>query len=174
MTILRRDGLREGRGQPFVFLARLFHRASRDQILKFFIRAQPQHFLASAGGVSGAQVFMHDIEKLLELERGAARKDCNQLLGDEVRNPAGERVFLQNGHKALTITCPRKNGSKFSRRTQQTQPDKAFEPFAEGRGNYGSGSGVSSGSGEGVTPGVVGVPAADAGVLSGPPPCTWR
>ena len=161
-------------GKPLYFLPVFLHRAPRDQILKFFIRAQPQHFLASAGGITGTQVFMHDIEKLLELERGAARKDCNQLLGDEVRNPAGERVFLQNGHKALTITCPRKNGSKFSRRMQQTQPDKGFEPFAQGRGDYGSGCGVSSGSGEGVTLGVAGGPAAGAGVLSGPTPCTWR
>ena len=115
MAVLRRDRLREGGGQALVFLAGLLHRATGDQILKFFIGAQTQHFLAAAGGITGTQIFVHDIEELLELEGGAAGKHRHQFLGDEIRNPAGECVFLQNGHKAQTITCSRNLAAEFSR-----------------------------------------------------------
>src|SRR5205807_498407 len=104
MTVLGCDRARQGRRQAFVFLAALLHRAACDQILKFLIRTQPKHFLSATRGVAGTEIFVHDVEELLELERRSARKHSDEFLRDEIRNPAGKCVFLENSHRAETVT----------------------------------------------------------------------
>ena len=47
---------------------------------------------------------MHDIEELLELEGSPAGQNRHKLLRNQIRDPARECVFLQNGHKGQTIT----------------------------------------------------------------------
>src|SRR2546423_9354372 len=69
VSVLRRDRLGERGRQAFVFLAGLTHGAASHQILKFFVSTEAQHFLAAAGRISRAQIFVHDIKELLELER---------------------------------------------------------------------------------------------------------
>src|SRR5438270_2209226 len=104
MTVLRRDRARQGRGQSFVLLAALLYRAACNQILKFFIRTQPKHFLSATCGVAGTEIFVHDVEELLELERRPARKHSDEFLRDEIRNPAGKCVFLENSHRGEIVT----------------------------------------------------------------------
>ncbi len=103
MTILRRNRSRESRRETFVFLAGLLHRTAGDEILELLIRAEAQHFLATTGGITGAQVLVHDVEDLLELERRAAGEHGDQFLGDKVWNSAGKCVFLENGHMRRAI-----------------------------------------------------------------------
>src|SRR5438874_13791821 len=69
MTVLRCDRARQGRRQAIVFLAALLHRAACDQILKFFIRTQPEHFLSTTRGVTGTEIFVHD-----EIGRASCRE----------------------------------------------------------------------------------------------------
>src|SRR5438874_9827056 len=88
MAVLRRNRARQSRRQAFVFLAVLFHRPTRDQVLQLFISAQTQHFLATTCGVAGAEVFVDDVEELFKLERRSARKHRDQFLGHKIRNPA--------------------------------------------------------------------------------------
>src|SRR5438270_8454950 len=104
MTVLRRDRARQGRGQSFVLLAALLYRAACNQILKFFIRTQPKHFLSATRGVAGTEIFVHDVEELLELERRPARKHSDEFLRDKIGDPAGKCVFLENSHRAATVT----------------------------------------------------------------------
>jgi hypothetical protein len=77
MSILRSDSGRESGREPFVFLAGLSHGTAGHKILQLLIRSQAEHFLAAAGRISGAQIFVYDIEKLLELERCTPGKDRN-------------------------------------------------------------------------------------------------
>src|SRR5712691_5044805 len=103
LTVLRSDRFHQGRRQPFVLLAILFDRTARDQVLQLLISAQAKHFLTATGSVSSPKVFVDDIEKFLELERGASGKDCHQLLGHKIRNSARKCVFLENSHRARKI-----------------------------------------------------------------------
>ena len=73
MPVLRRDCLGKGGRKTFVFFAILLHRATRDQILEFFVSTQTEHFLASAGGVSRAEILVHNIKEFLKLVGGATR-----------------------------------------------------------------------------------------------------
>jgi len=82
------------RRKTLVFLAILLHRTARDQILQLLISTEPEHFFATAGRVPRPQIFVHNIEKFFELERGSPGEHCNQLLRHEIGNPAGECIFL--------------------------------------------------------------------------------
>jgi hypothetical protein len=77
MPILRGNGGRESGWKTFVFLAGLSHRAAGDKILQLLIGSEAEHFLTAAGRISGTQIFVHDIEELLELERCTPGKDRN-------------------------------------------------------------------------------------------------
>ena len=94
MTILLSNRVGQSRRQALVLLAILFDRASRHEILQFFVSSQPQHFFAAACSVSGPKILVHDVEKLLKLKGRASRKDSNQLLSYQVRNTTGECIFL--------------------------------------------------------------------------------
>src|ERR1043166_7915338 len=98
VSVLRSNRGRERRGKAFVFLAILADSTASYEVLKLFVGAQAQHFLATAGGISCSQIFVHDVEKLLELERSATREHSNQFLGHKIRNSARECVFLENSH----------------------------------------------------------------------------
>lgn len=63
-----REGLGK-RGEAFVFLACLLHHAARHEVLEFLVSTQTEHFLSTAGGVSGSEPLVDDVEKLLELKR---------------------------------------------------------------------------------------------------------
>src|SRR5260370_16264920 len=82
--------------KTLVFLAILPHCATCDQVLEFFVRAQTEHFLASAGGVSRAEILVHNIKQFLELVGGATREHCHQFLSDQIRNSTRKCVFLEN------------------------------------------------------------------------------
>ncbi len=69
MAILLGDRAGQSRRQPLVFLAILLDRAARHEILQFFISSQTQHLLATAGGVPGPKILVHDVEQLLKFER---------------------------------------------------------------------------------------------------------
>src|SRR5437773_8589559 len=99
MTILLGNRTGQSRWQALVFLAVLFDRATRDKILQFLVSSQAQHFFAAACSVSGSQILVHDVEKLLKLKGRAPGEDSNQLLSYQVRNTTGECVLLQNSHK---------------------------------------------------------------------------
>ena len=94
MAILLSDRVGQSRRQTLVFLPILLDRATRYEILQFFISSQAQHFLATAGGVPGPKILVHDVEKLLKLKRRAPREDSNQLLSYQIRNATGECIFL--------------------------------------------------------------------------------
>ena len=94
MAILLRNCLSQSCRQAFVFLAILLNRTTCDKVLQLLIGSQPQHFLAAAGSISRPKILMHDIEQLLELERGTFREDSNQLLSYQIGNPTGECIFL--------------------------------------------------------------------------------
>src|SRR5207253_3226157 len=69
----RRRGRLQGREllrNALVLLRLLFHHATGDQILKLLVSAQPEHFFASAGSISGPQILMHDVEQVLEFKGG--------------------------------------------------------------------------------------------------------
>jgi hypothetical protein len=87
MAVLGRNRARQSRRQALIFLAVLFYGATRDQVLQLFISAQTQHFLATACGVAGAEVFVDDVEELFKLERRPTRKHRDEFLGHEIRNP---------------------------------------------------------------------------------------
>ena len=55
-------------GRPLYFLPVFLYRAARDKILQFLVGAQAKHFFAAAGRISRAQIFVHDVEELFELE----------------------------------------------------------------------------------------------------------
>src|SRR5262249_4788408 len=113
MAVLRRNRARQGRWQALVFLAVLFHGATRDQVLQFLVRAQTEHFLATACGVAGAKVFVDDVEELFKLERRPARKHCDKFLGHQIRNSAGECVFLKYSHRTCNLTQIGENALQF-------------------------------------------------------------
>src|ERR1044071_1220725 len=71
VSVLRSDRCRKRGWEPLVFLAVLSHRATGYEVLQLFISSQAKHFLAAAGRISRAQIFVHNIEELLELERRA-------------------------------------------------------------------------------------------------------
>ena len=100
--------------EAFVFLAGLSHRAAGHEILQLLVSTQAQHFLAAAGRISRAQIFVHDIEELLELERCTAGKHRNQFLGHQIGNSTGECVFLENSHKAQMISRFARYAADFS------------------------------------------------------------
>ena len=77
VSVLRSDRCRKSGRKPFVFLAILSHRATGHKILQLLIRSQAKHLLAAAGRISRAQIFVHDIEELLELERCTPGKHRN-------------------------------------------------------------------------------------------------
>ncbi|MGI8480565.1 MAG: hypothetical protein ACR2MF_00610 [Chthoniobacterales bacterium] len=81
MAILRRDSLSQSSRRDFIFLSGLLHRTARHQILQLLISAQAKHLLAAAGRISRAQIFMHDVEELLELERCAPGQHGDELFG---------------------------------------------------------------------------------------------
>ena len=105
--------LRQSRRQALIFLAVLLYGASRDQVLQFFIGAQPQHFLAPACGVASAEVFVDDVEELLKLERRTTREDRDEFLGHKIRNPAGKCVFLKYSHRTCNLTQIGQNALQF-------------------------------------------------------------
>jgi hypothetical protein len=77
MSILWSDCGCEGGWEPFVFLAGFSHRAPGHEILQFLIRSQTEHLLTAASRISRAQVFVHYVEELLELERCTSGKHRN-------------------------------------------------------------------------------------------------
>src|ERR1043166_6473931 len=115
MSVLWGNGGRKSGWQSLVFLTGLSHCTTGHKILQLLTRAQAQHFFASAGRISGAQIFVHDIEELLELERCSAGKDRNQFLGHKIGNSARECVFLENSHKAQMISHFAHSAADFSR-----------------------------------------------------------
>src|SRR5882724_8474734 len=76
--------------QSLVFLAVLLDRAACHEILQLLVGSQPQHYLATARSVPGPKIFVHDVEKLLKLERRTPGEDRNQLFSHEVRNSTGK------------------------------------------------------------------------------------
>ena len=94
MTILLCNCLSQSRRQALVFLAILFDRTARHEVLQLLVGSQPQHFLAAAGSISRPKILVHDIEELLELERRTPGEDSNQLLSYQIGNPTGECIFL--------------------------------------------------------------------------------
>src|SRR6266446_10885163 len=69
LSVLRSDRCRKSGREPFVFLAILSHSATGHEILELFISSQAKHLLPAAGRISRAQIFVHNIEELLEFER---------------------------------------------------------------------------------------------------------
>ena len=94
MTILLCNCLSQSRRQAFVFLAVLFDRTARYEVLQLLVGSQPQHFLATAGSIPCPKILVHDIEELLELERRTPGEDSNQLLSYQIGNTTGECIFL--------------------------------------------------------------------------------
>jgi len=94
MAILLRNCLSQSCRQAFVFLAILLNRTTCHEVLELLIGSQPQHFLAATGSISCPKILMHDIEQLLELERGTFGEDRNQLLSYQIGHTTGECVFL--------------------------------------------------------------------------------
>src|SRR5262249_32753007 len=64
---------------------------------------QPEHFLASARGVSRAKVLVHNIKEFLKLVGGATREHRHQFLGNQIGNSTGKCVFLENSHRAEIV-----------------------------------------------------------------------
>src|SRR4029450_413186 len=103
MAILLGDCRGQSRRQALVFLAVLLDRAASDEVLQFLVGSQAEHFLATAGGVPGPKILVHDVEQLLKLEGRTPGQHCHQLLSHQVRDSTGKCVFLQNSHKARMI-----------------------------------------------------------------------
>jgi len=94
MAILRRNRTGQSRWQSLVFLAILSDCASCDEILQLLVSAQSQHFLATAGGVPGPKILVHNVEQLLKFKRRTPGEDSNQFLSYQVRDATGECIFL--------------------------------------------------------------------------------
>src|SRR3954469_23728796 len=63
VSVLRSDRFSQRRRKALVFFAILFHRTACDQVLQFFVSPQAEHFLASAGSVSRAEILVHNIKQ---------------------------------------------------------------------------------------------------------------
>lgn len=121
MAVLRSDRQGERGRKPLIFLASFFHGTPCHQVLQFFVGTQAQHLLATAGRVPRAQILVHDIEELLELERCTPGKNRNQLLGHKIGNSTGECIFLENSHKDADDTMFRPKRSSFLRDSPLTR-----------------------------------------------------
>jgi len=84
--------------------------------LQLLISSQAQHFFTTAGGIPRAQIFVHDIKELFELERCTPGKYGNQFLGHQIGNATRKCIFLQNSHKAQMISHFAHYAAEFSRR----------------------------------------------------------
>src|SRR5690606_3265510 len=74
--------------EPAVFLALFFDKAPSDEVLELLVSPQTKHFLSPTDGVSGFQVFVDDLEQVVEPEGFLIRKDSYQFVCDVIRNPA--------------------------------------------------------------------------------------
>lgn len=90
MPVLRLEGGGKRSGNAPVFFRSFFNCSPRDEILQFLVGAQSKHLFATAGGISGAHVFVHQLEKLLELERRPSRKNGHKFLCHQVGNASRE------------------------------------------------------------------------------------
>jgi hypothetical protein len=104
VSVLWRDCLRQSGRKALIFFAILFHRTPRDKVLQFLVGPETEHFLAAAGRITRAQIFVHDVEELFELERRTPGKHRNQFLGHQIGNSTGKCIFLKNSHKTARIT----------------------------------------------------------------------
>lgn len=68
-----------------------------NEILKFFVSTKAQHLLASIGGVSIAEVGVHDQKQRLEFEPRSSRKHTGQLQGKNIWAAALERMCFFHG-----------------------------------------------------------------------------
>jgi hypothetical protein len=80
----------QGIGDALVFFAGFLDLAVSHEVLEFIVSAQPQHFLAAAGGIPSPESRMNDAEKGFELIGFRARKGRHQLLSDVVGAATGE------------------------------------------------------------------------------------
>jgi len=80
----------QGIGDALVFFAGFLDLAVSHEVLEFIVSAQPQHFLAAAGGIPSPESRMNDAEKGFELIGFRARKGRHQLLSDIVGAATGE------------------------------------------------------------------------------------
>jgi hypothetical protein len=78
---------------------------SADETLQFFIRPQAEHFFATTDGVLQLEVIIDELEELVELKSVPVAKDIDQLIGDMIRNTAGEAGFTGRcrSHRDLRI-----------------------------------------------------------------------
>lgn len=103
------------RGVASIFLAGFFHDSRPDEILKFLVSAQAQHFLSAPGRVAITEIRVDDVEKRFELERGFFGKHCCQFLSNAIWPASGKAI------------------SSFHRRTmrifeQKSSPDASNRP----------------------------------------------
>ena len=54
--------------QATILLSVFLNHAAGNEVLELFVRPQPEHLLATTGGISRPQVLVQDLEELFELE----------------------------------------------------------------------------------------------------------
>ncbi|MBA2432984.1 MAG: amino acid racemase [Chthoniobacterales bacterium] len=92
-------------GDAFVFLDDSRHfpinRSLANEALEFLVGAEAQHFFATTGCVSFAEVVQDNLEERLEFVRGFRGEYCHQFFGDIVRSAPGERSARWFSHRGL-------------------------------------------------------------------------
>ena len=76
--------------QSAVDFAILFDKAAGNEILKFLVGPEAEHLLSAAHGVSGLQVFIDDLKKVVKPEGLFVRKYGDQFISYMIRNPSRE------------------------------------------------------------------------------------
>ena len=98
---LGRGGERLGQGgEAAVFFAGFFDHAAGDEVLKFLVGAEAEHFFSTAGGVAGPEALVDDVEELLEFEGSAFfGKGGDELFSHQIRETTRERTFSLHKHE---------------------------------------------------------------------------
>ncbi len=110
----------QARGVSPVFLAGLFHDSRPDEILKFFVSPQTQHFLSAPGRVAITEIRVDDVEKSFELERGFFGKHCCQFLSDAIWPASGKAV--SSFHRRIMRIFGQKSSADASNRPEIAFP----------------------------------------------------
>lgn len=76
--------------QAAIHFSILFDQAAGDEILKFLVGAETEHFLPAADGISGLQVLIDDLKKVVKPEGLFVRKYGDQFISYMIWNPSRE------------------------------------------------------------------------------------
>jgi hypothetical protein len=89
---------------PLYFFASFFTMPRATRFLELFVSTQAEHFFTATGRIAGAQIRVHHIEQLLELERALRGEHGCEFLRHEIWEPTGESGLLVNRHRAGKVT----------------------------------------------------------------------